>query len=123
MPASEYSEVAADELGVNRDTLVVFLHGIEGGITGDKSRYFKRHYLETGNVLVPEMYMSVYRPDKRNSIMNCLLWRTPLIPLILALNVYMVSIYNLNTRAGVYGYVGSEYFVYSNTIFVPMIMT
>ena len=61
---------------VNKDTLVMFLHGLEGGTTGDKSRYFKKHYGSTGNVLVPEMRMSMWDIRKKNSFPRTLIAKT-----------------------------------------------
>ena len=50
------------------DLRVLFMHGLESGTTGDKAMYLREHFR---TVAVPDMQVSKYRLDRRNSLPRC----------------------------------------------------
>lgn len=51
--------------------MILFLHGLESGPKGKKSQYLQRHFPGT---IVPDLDMSLWRPDKSNSVTRSALY-------------------------------------------------
>lgn len=58
---------------------ILFLSGLESGPTGSKARYLQQKY--PSQMCIPDLRMSLWRPDRRNSVVRRLFWKACAHPL------------------------------------------